>query len=138
MNFTDQRVVVTGAASGIGAETAKVIAGGGAEVISLDRNPAGGAHIAPHISYDLTDRASIDAAIAAIDGPIDALCNIAGVPGRLPTATVIAVNFLGLRHLTEGLADQITDGGAIVNVASIAGNQWQTNLAEVKLLLATP
>jgi NAD(P)-dependent dehydrogenase (short-subunit alcohol dehydrogenase family) len=138
MNFTDQRVVVTGAASGIGAETAKVLAAGGAHVISIDRNPASGAHIAQHIACDLTDRASIDAAIAAVDGPIDALCNVAGVPGNLPSQTVIAVNFLGLRHLTEGLADQITDGGAIVNVASIAGNQWQTNLAEVKLLLATP
>ena len=45
MDFTDQRVVVTGAASGIGAETAKVLAAGGAEVISIDRNPASGDHI---------------------------------------------------------------------------------------------
>ena len=60
------------------------------------------------------------------------------MPGNLPTKTVIAVNFLGLRHLTEGLAEQITDGGAVVNVASIAGNAWQANLAEVKLLLGTP
>jgi len=138
MNFTDQRVVVTGAASGIGAETAKVLAAAGAEVISIDRNEASGDHIAQHIACDLTDRASIDNAIKAVDGPIDALCNVAGVPGNLPTTTVIAVNFLGLRYLTEGLADQITDGGAIVNVASIAGNAWQANMAEVKLLLATP
>lgn len=138
MNFTDQRVVVTGAASGIGAETARVLAGAGAHVISIDRNPAEGSHIAQHIRCDLTDLASIDAAIAAVDGPIDALCNVAGVPGNLASQTVIAVNFLGLRRLTEGLAEQITDGGSIVNVASIAGNQWQTNLAEVKLLLATP
>ena len=104
MNFTDQRVVVTGAASGIGAETAKVLAAAGAEVISIDRNEATGDHIAQHIACDLTDRASIDNAIKAVDGPIDALCNVAGVPGNLPTTTVIAVNFLGLRYLTEGLA----------------------------------
>jgi NAD(P)-dependent dehydrogenase (short-subunit alcohol dehydrogenase family) len=138
MNFTDQRVVVTGAASGIGAETAKVLAAAGAHVISIDRNAATGDHIAQHISCDLTDRASIDAAITSVDGPIDALCNVAGVPGNLDSQTVIAVNFLGLRHITEGLAEQITDGGAIVNVASIAGNAWQANLAEVKLLLGTP
>src|SRR3954464_3417797 len=138
MNFTDQRVVVTGAASGIGAETAKLLAAAGAHVISIDRNEAAGEHIGQHISCDLTDTASIDRAVAAVDGPIDALCNVAGVPGNLPTPTVIAVNFLGLRYLTERLADQITDGGSIVNVASIAGNAWQANLAEVKLLLGTP
>ena len=138
MNFTDQRVVVTGAASGIGAETARLLASQGADVISIDRNEATGDHIAQHISCDLTDRASIDAAAAAVDGPIDALCNVAGVPGNLPTAAVIAVNFLGLRRLTELLADQITDGGAIVNVASIAGNGWRANRTEVDLLLATP
>lgn len=138
MNFTGQRVVVTGAASGIGAETAKVLAAAGAHVISMDRNPSAGEHIAQHIAVDLTDPASIDAAIGAVDGPIDALCNVAGVPGNVSSRTVIAVNFLGLRHLTEGLVEQITDGGSIVNVASIAGNQWQTNMTEVKLLLATP
>lgn len=115
-----------------------MLAAAGAQVISVDRNEATGDHIAQHITCDLTDRASIDAAIQAIDGPIDALCNVAGVPGNMAAQTVIAVNFLGLRHFTEGLADQITDGGAIVNVASIAGNAWQANLAEVKLLLGTP
>jgi hypothetical protein len=37
-----------------------------------------------------------------------------GVPGSLWSSTAIAVNFLGLRHLTESVADQITDGGSIV------------------------
>ncbi len=136
MDFTDQRIVVTGAASGIGAETARVLTAAGAHVISIDRNEAT-AHVAEHITCDLTDPASIDAAIAKIDGPLEALCNVAGVPGTLSAPTVLTVNFLGLRYLTEGLVDRIVDGGSIVNVASIAGAGWQGNMAEAQRLAAT-
>ena len=70
-------------------------------------------------------------------GPIGSLLNIAGVPGTLPSDVVLAVNLLGLRHLTEALWEQITDGGTVVNVASIAGNQWRKRLDLHLDLLAT-
>ena len=124
-------VVVTGAASGIGAAVMARAKEEGARVIGLDRRASG--EILP---VDLADEASIEAAVAALPERIDALCNVAGVPGTLPAATVLAVNFLGLRHLTELLRARLV-GGAVVNVASTAGGQWQSVIAEIDELLAT-
>lgn len=73
-----------------------------------------------------------------LDGDIDALCNVAGVPGTLDPVTVLAVNFLAVRDLTERLADRVTGGGAIVHVASLAGAGWRVNLHVVERLVGTP
>jgi NAD(P)-dependent dehydrogenase (short-subunit alcohol dehydrogenase family) len=140
--MTAQRIVLTGAASGIGAATLRAFHEGvdEVEVITLDRAelPLDLQSLsAQHITVDLRDPDSIDAGVAQIDGDIDALCNVAGVPGTADPAMVLAVNFLGLRHLTEALVDRIRDGGSIVNVASIAGAQWMTHLSDVRRLIAT-
>jgi NAD(P)-dependent dehydrogenase (short-subunit alcohol dehydrogenase family) len=142
--LTDHRVVLTGAASGIGAATLRAFHEevAAVEVITLDRVelPEDLAALSTqHVIVDLSDAGSIDRAVKeiAIDAEIDALCNVAGIPGTADSATVLAVNFLGLRHLTESLVDRIRDGGSIVNVASIAGAQWMTNLSDVRRLIAT-
>ena len=132
-----KRIVLTGAASGIGAATAALLRADGDRVISLDRQPAG-ADVAQHIDCDLADPVSIDAAIAQIEGPIDALLNVAGLPGTATPELVIRVNLLGLRHLTEALLPRIRSGGALVNIASIAGFTWQRHLAEIDDFLACP
>ena len=46
------------------------------------------------------------------------------------------VNFLGLQNLTEALEKKICEGGAIVNVASIAGFNWMKNIARIKDLIS--
>lgn len=48
------------------------------------------------------------------------------------------VNTFGLRHLTEALWDRIADGGTVVNVASIAGNNWRRRRDLIQDLLNTP
>ena len=135
-----QRIVVTGASSGIGAATVEFLSAGGAAIVTMDRFPLP-AHLVAlsdqHIVVDLSDPGSIDLAVAHLDGEIDALCNVAGVPGTADPVQVVAVNILAVRHLTESLVDRIRTGGAIVNVASIAGAQWMDNLAEVRGLLHT-
>ena len=59
------------------------------------------------------------------------LFNNAGIAATHPVSDVMAVNWLGLRQLSEGLLPKITKGGAIANTASIAGGQWPSHLQEV-------
>src|SRR5207247_6395859 len=71
------RVVITGAASGIGEATAEELHRRGATVAGLDLNASGDL-----IACDVRDQASVDAAVAdavALLGGIDVLINCAGV-----------------------------------------------------------
>jgi len=135
--YKGKRVVVTGAASGIGQQTTEFLLAAGAKVIALDRN-APKSKVDQYISIDFTKPESITTAVKEIEGEIDVLLNIAGVPGTVDPDVVMRVNVLGLRMLTELLINRIRLGGSITHVASIAGAQWASNLDEVKRLLETP
>ncbi|MEP7240674.1 MAG: SDR family NAD(P)-dependent oxidoreductase, partial [Devosia sp.] len=121
-------IVVTGVASGIGARTAEMCAQMGADVIGVDRNP-GGPAVAGFIKGDLSSAAGVAAIAAQLPERIDALCNVAGLSGAPGAAPTVAVNFYGLRALSEAAAPRIRTGGAVVNVASIAGYGWRANLS---------
>jgi 3-oxoacyl-[acyl-carrier protein] reductase len=137
----DQVVVVTGAASGIGAATCEVLASAGATLVCGDVNAdgmkatlesvdaAGSQGIA--VATDVTRRADVEALVdAAVDefGRIDGMCNIAGAmfPGlidELDDDTIdrgIALNLKGVLYGTQYaiLAMKARGGGAIVNVSS--------------------
>jgi NAD(P)-dependent dehydrogenase (short-subunit alcohol dehydrogenase family) len=73
--------------------------------------------------------------VRAIDGPVDALFNNAGVADTQPAATVLEVNYLALRQLSEGLLGRMTDDGAIVNTASLAGHLWRKRREKIDALL---
>ncbi len=89
------KVLLTGGATGIGAATVARLAAVNAEVTVFDvAEPNHG--IGRFVRCDLSDPASIDAALASVDGSFDALVNVAGIPGPRPADTVIAVNFVGL------------------------------------------
>ena len=128
--------IVTGAASGIGHACAERLLARGHTLISLDIKPPK-AKVAEHITCDLSDPKAINAALGKIKGPVAALLNIAGVPDKAGGEITMRVNILGLRQLTEGLWDQIEQGGRIVNIASIAGNNWRKRRAALIELLAT-
>ena len=134
--FVGKRYVVTGAASGIGQDVAAQLIKAGAQVYSLDRNTPT-VPVDRHVTVDLADEASIDTAIAGLDGTFDGLVNVAGVPGTAPADLVLAVNFLAVRHLTESLFDRLVPGGAIVIVSSTAGFAWPNRLPAILELLAT-
>ena len=136
MNLHNKTLIVTGVASGIGAEVARLARFQGATVIGVDRAE-------PHLTLDgflhadLGDAQSIDALVARLPARVDALCNIAGVPGTAPAHTVAQVNYLGVRHLTQTLLPRMPAGASVVNVASILGAQWPQRLEQHTSLAAT-
>jgi NAD(P)-dependent dehydrogenase (short-subunit alcohol dehydrogenase family) len=89
IDLRGKRAIVTGASSGIGIETARVLAGAGAEVTLAVRDTAAGERTAAditaldtavHVSrLDLADQASVAAFVAGWSGPLDLLINNAGV-----------------------------------------------------------
>lgn len=134
-SYEGKRVVVTGAATGVGAALLDLLAEIGApEVTVIDVKECTGPH-AKFIEANLADEAAVDAAIAQIGGTVDVLFNNAGVAATQPPRVVLAVNYLALRRLSEGLLDRIPAGGAIVNTASIAGGRWPEHLAQINELL---
>lgn len=92
MRFDGKTIVVTGASSGIGAATAALLAERGARVVGLDAK-GDGAGLAQFHTFDLTDPASIDAALGAIDEPLHGLANVVGVPGSFDGETVMRSTF---------------------------------------------
>ncbi|MDH3233389.1 MAG: coniferyl-alcohol dehydrogenase [Alphaproteobacteria bacterium] len=139
MDLKGKTIVVTGAASGIGAATAATLTAEGARVVAVDRNAPDGAaqgNYARFVQADLGDPAGIEAAVEVIGEGIDGLANIAGLPPTAGREATIRVNFLGLRHLTTRMIDRLNDGASIVNMASLAGFDWANNVAAVKALLA--
>jgi 2-hydroxycyclohexanecarboxyl-CoA dehydrogenase len=131
--------VVTGGASGIGRAVAARLRKDGLRVAVIDLSPTDDefGHVA-----DVTDRAQVDAAVAAIHeqfGPILVLVNAAGVEGfqKFSTMTfqdwsrVIDVNLNGVFHTTQAvLPDMVEAGwGRIVNISSSSTHSGQPFMA---------
>ena len=127
-------VLITGVASGIGQRTAELAAQLGADVIGVDmREPA---HpVGAFLRGDLSTAAGVAEIVAQLPKRFDALANVAGLSGNTGAAASIAVNFYGLRALSEAVAPRLREGGSIVNVASIAGFGWRVNLERAKKLV---
>lgn len=132
MRFQGKRIFVTGAASGIGAATVELLAGEGAEVVGGDITEAKGV-----VRCDVTDAASVDAAMAAAVeqlGGLDVLCNVAGINQfskfeDLPRDMWdrhLAVNLTGPMLVTQAALPHLKQTrGNVVTVASISGIQGQ-------------
>jgi NAD(P)-dependent dehydrogenase (short-subunit alcohol dehydrogenase family) len=138
-DLTGKRVIVTGGASGIGAETARALAAAGAEVTVAVRNTDAAVPVIAELNaslpapirisaLDLADRASIAAFVADWDAPLDILVNNAGVMATPETRTwgghelQFATNHLGHFALALGLHDALAAAGKsrIVAVSSSA------------------
>lgn len=138
--------VVTGASSGIGRSIAETFVADGADVVICSRTRDDVAAVADELNgadlpgsvypveCDVTDRDSVDALADAtleeFDG-VDVLVNNAGGAGEggplhdvAPDDwdSVVEVNLTGTYNVTRAFADALrSDGGAIVNTASMAG-----------------
>jgi 3-oxoacyl-[acyl-carrier protein] reductase len=145
-DFSGKIAVVTGGGNGIGAATCRAFAAAGARVAVLDRvrdaaeraasGIAGSGGTATAYAVDVTNRAAFNAVAAAIaeaTGGIDILVNGAGTTVRrmIPEMgpedwdRVIAVNLTGAFNGIQAVLPHMRKrgGGAIVNVASIAGQR---------------
>jgi NAD(P)-dependent dehydrogenase (short-subunit alcohol dehydrogenase family) len=124
---TPRRVLVTGAASGLGAALATTFEGRGDEVLRTDRT--GG-----DLTLDVTSDDDWSAAVAHVEatwGGLDVLVNNAGVAGggRLDVATldewqwITEVNLFGMVRGIRAFVPLLKQqrSGHIVNVASLAG-----------------
>ncbi|RCK68689.1 SDR family NAD(P)-dependent oxidoreductase [Desertihabitans brevis] len=122
--------VVTGGASGIGARTAEVLAERGATVAVLDLQPS--ERFASH-RVDVTDTASVEAAVAAVvaeHGRLDVVVNNAGIGAQGDITgnddaewhRVLDVNVVGMVRVARAALPHLrrSPSAAIVNTSSIA------------------
>jgi NAD(P)-dependent dehydrogenase (short-subunit alcohol dehydrogenase family) len=130
------RIAITGAASGIGAATARLLIERGHQVACLDRDIAGARRVAggahPAIAADVAEEASVVAAFATIGdafGGLDALATCAGIYTTTPFAETSVetfrrlhdVNVIGTFLCLREAAAMMQAGGRICTVASVAG-----------------
>lgn len=133
-----KRMIVTGGASGLGAETVRALAGAGAEVTVATRRPDGGSALAelPGVelaALDLADPASVKTFVASWTGPLHALVANAGIMAA-PTRELnpagwelqLATNFLGHFQLAYRLHDALRAAGRSRVVVVSSGVQLRT------------
>jgi len=124
-------VVVTGSASGIGSETAKLIKRLGGDVLGVDVNRCLDS-VDEFYRADLSDGETIETLVDALPNEVDGIANIAGLPPTAPADLVLKVNLVGLKYFTERMISKLADGASIVNLASLAGFGWPQAVAQIK------
>lgn len=146
MSIKDKVIVITGAASGMGLETARLFASKGAKLsladvqekplkdLETELSQAGAQVMA--MVVDVSNRKSVEDWIAKTVekfGKLDGAANLAGVIGKQNNIAgiediddadwdfIFGVNTKGLMNCLRAQVPNFNDGGAIVNAASILG-----------------
>jgi 2-hydroxycyclohexanecarboxyl-CoA dehydrogenase len=150
--FDGKSAIITGGAGGIGSATCRRFAAEGARVAVFDRDEAGAQKVAREIEAaggkaqafgcDITDRQSVDAAVAASEsalGPVAILVNNAGFDIFKPFLKtepsewerLIAINLRGPLHMHHAVLPGMVERryGRVVNVASDAARVGSTGEA---------
>jgi NAD(P)-dependent dehydrogenase (short-subunit alcohol dehydrogenase family) len=132
--YDRKRVLVVGGATGMGAAGAELAAALGAEVTVMDYAEIKLAGV-KRIRVNLAEKASIDAALREVEGPVHALFSCAGVADGTPG--IECINFVGHRYLIDKLVgdSRLPRGSAVCCISSSAGLGWEANFAELSELL---
>lgn len=147
--FQDHTVLVTGAASGIGAALAAALLAQDARVIALDRNADGLATLRETygddrlacFTLDVSDSAAVDAAVAAGETKLGAITKLATVAGVLQMGQIVdlsdaqwaqtfAVNTTGTFNVLRAVGARMVERGkgAVVVVSSNAATTPRTGM----------
>ncbi len=124
--MTARRALITGAASGIGATTVKILLARGWAVVAADRDVDGlrraAGSAARTITLDVTDRAAVGRELGGLQ--VDAVANIAGLGSahRGGARDILMANLVAPLYVLEAVRPGLTTGGAVVNIASIAAD----------------
>ena len=157
MDIANSSAIVTGAASGLGAATARALAAAGARVAVLDRdatkgeavvNDIGGQFFACDVADAVSAQQAVDRAVAALGTPrvlvncagIGTAARIVGKEGPMPLdqfERVIRVNLLGSFNMMRlaahamslGEPDATGQRGVIISTASVAAYEGQIGQA---------
>ncbi|MGE4431207.1 MAG: SDR family NAD(P)-dependent oxidoreductase [Sphingobium sp.] len=145
ISIKGKRIVLTGGARGIGADSVRYLAGEGADIVSFDVLDDLGAAVAADASakgagkvffehVDVSDLAEVEAGMKrAVEqlGGLDAVLNIAGIDLSSPAESIsaahwdrmLAVNMKGVAFPCQAAFPYLRDngGGSIVNFGSDAG-----------------
>jgi len=140
--------LVTGGASGIGTGIARILAARGARVAIGDLDARAAAGIAAGLPgalglrLDVTDRASISAAVDQVEerlGAVEVLVNNAGVSSVAPFLDItdqdwdrlMNVNLRGVLIVTQRVLAAMRErrSGRVINISSMAGKEGLPNLA---------
>jgi 3-oxoacyl-[acyl-carrier protein] reductase len=152
MRFDNKTVLVTGAARGIGAATAKRFASEGATVVVADFDEAGARATADEIGgvgvrCDVTSRADVDAAVAAAierGGSLDVLVTCAGIirdnllfkmtddDWTAVIDTHLRGTFNAVQAAQKHMVEQRSGKMVLISSTSALGNRGQTNYATAK------
>ncbi len=123
-------IVVTGCASGIGLETARLCKAWGATVLGVDRTLTH-EHVDELYRVDLSDPTLIRQLVQALPAGVHGIANIAGLPPTAPAERVLKVNLVGLKAFTLAMIPKLADGASIVNLASLAGFDWANHVSSI-------
>ena len=125
--YKDKICVVTGASSGMGEATVKMLVDLGAKVYAIDINECRVDWITKFIKCDLSKKEDIDKAFLDIPEHIDSFFGIAGLSGaKTDYRTTFDCNYTANMYITLNyLKNRMSKGGSIVYCTSTAGLEWK-------------
>jgi NAD(P)-dependent dehydrogenase (short-subunit alcohol dehydrogenase family) len=137
LGYRGATVVISGAYSGMGEATARILGDLGARLHVVDvKKPS-----IPHEAFYETDLSQTGEVSRTADalrsiGPIDFVFACAGIAHTFGALKCMLVNYIGTRQLIEGILPAVRNGAGIAIISSDSGMGWQQHIAQNLELLA--